>query len=117
MRRRDEVGCGLKFADVRGVVASTIGVDAVARRLGVSRNTARKYSRFAGVRIRPATARHVWSQRVTDADVEGAIRGPLSLRAAAAALGVTSPSLLARARYIGLPTDPAGRAALRGACS
>ncbi|UIN36924.1 hypothetical protein [Methylobacterium oryzae] len=105
--------------DVRRVVAATVGVGvgAVARWLGVSEFTAHKWARLAGVEIRavPPTARLPERQRMTDAAVAAAIQGPLSLRAAAAALGVTPPALQNRARYLGLPTSPAGRAALRGA--
>ncbi|WP_139239456.1 MULTISPECIES: hypothetical protein [unclassified Methylobacterium] len=105
--------------DVRRVVAATVGVGAVARRLGVSQYTAHRWARLAGVAIQavPPTARMPERQRVSDTDVAAAIRSPLSLRAAAAALGVTPPALQSRARYLGLPTDPAGRAALRGACA
>jgi hypothetical protein len=114
-----EVGSGVSVVDVRRVVASTVGVGEVAHSLGVSRNTAHRWARLAGVKIQalPPTARQSGRQRVSDADVDTAIRGPLSLRAAAAALGISSPSLLARARYLGLPTSPAGRATLRGTCA
>lgn len=114
-----EVGSGVTVPDVRRVVAATVGVGAVARRLGVSEYTAHRWARLAGVAIRalPPTTRLPDRQRVTDAAVTAAIQGPLSLRRAAAALGVTPPALQSRARYLGLPTDPAGRAALRGACA
>ncbi|GJE46999.1 hypothetical protein GOFOIKOB_0018 [Methylobacterium tardum] len=114
-----EVGSGVSVPDVRRVVAATVGVGAVARRLGVSQYTAHCWAQLAGVAIRavPPTARLPDRQRMTDADVAAAIQGPLSLRRAAAALGVTPPALQSRARYLGLPTDTAGRAALRGACA
>lgn len=116
MQLSREVGSGVSVPDVRRVVAGTVGVGAVARRLGVAPHTARRWAGIAGVSIVPhaPTTRMPSRQRVTDGAVAAAIRGPLSLRAAAAALGVTAPGLQARARYLGLPTDPAGRAG--GAC-
>ncbi len=119
MQMYRQVGSGVTVPDVRRVVAATVGVGAVARRLGVTHHTAHRWARIAGVEIRPwhPRTRRPERQRMSDAAVAAAIQGPLSLRAAAAALGVTSPALQNRARYLGLPTDPVGRAALRGACA
>ncbi|GJD65649.1 hypothetical protein [Methylobacterium frigidaeris] len=112
-----QVGSGVSVSDVRRVVSGTVGVAAVARRLGVAPHTAHRWAGLAGVATRPhlPTDRLPERQRVTDGAVAAAIRGPLSLRAAAAALGVIAPGLKARARYLGLPTDPVGRTALRRA--
>jgi hypothetical protein len=112
-----QVGSGVSVPDVRRVVSATVGVGAVARRLGVTNHTAHRWAGLAGVAIRPhlPTDRLPERQRMTDGAVAAAIRGPLSLRAAAAALGVTAPGLQSRARYLGLPTDPLGREALRRA--
>ncbi|QIJ77509.1 hypothetical protein CLZ_24725 [Methylobacterium sp. CLZ] len=113
MRAWGEVGSGVTAAQVCRVVASTVGVGAVARRLGVAECTAHQWAGLAGVSIvaRPRTARLPGRQLVSFAAVRDTMLGPLSLRAAAAALGVTAAGPQARARYLGLPTDPLEREA------
>lgn len=117
MRVWREVGSGVTAAQVRRVVASTVGVGAVARRLGVAECTAHRWAGLGDVSIvpRPRTERMPGRQLVSDAAVRDAMLGPLSLRAAAAALGGTAAGLQARARYLGLPTDALWREALRRA--
>jgi|GEM_PF-2053469 len=84
MRVWREVGSGVTAAQVRRVVASTVGVGAVARRLGVAECTAHRWAGLAGVSIvpRPRTERMPGRQLVSDAAVRDAMLGPLSLRAA-----------------------------------
>lgn len=51
--------------------------------------------------------------RASDAQVLAALLLPLSLEAAARTVGICGAALHVRARRLGLPTTPAGRAALR----
>lgn len=115
MDARRVIGLGVRVEQVSDVVAAHAGLEAVAMRLGVAPATARAWCRELGLTVRPAVKgeQSCPARRVTNAQIEAAIRSPLSLHRAAFELDVTAPALHTRARRIGLPTDQAGRAALR----
>lgn len=105
---------GITERQARDVLATVPGWECAARKLGVSVEVTRAWAERLGVEP-PAYCppRQPWRQTITDAQAREAILGPLSLGRAAHELGVSTAALHARARRLGLPTDPAGRAALR----
>jgi len=120
MDARRVIGLGVRADQASAVVAAHAGLEAIARRLGVSTATARVWRRELGLTVRPAPrgSSTYPQRRLTNAQVEAAIESSLSLHRAAFELDVTAAALHVRARRLGLPTDQAGRAALReGACA
>ncbi len=115
MDARRVIGLGVRADQVSAVVSEHAGLEAVARRLEVAPSTARVWCRELGLTVRPAVrgAQAYPTLRVTNAQVEAAILSPLSLHRAADEFDVTAVALHTRARRLGLPTDQAGRAALR----
>ena len=108
------MGMGVTARQVRQVAAAVEGMTALAHRLGVSHPTAQRWLQELGLQYRPAPRRTGQAnRRISDAQVRDAVLSDLSLHQAAFALGVSGAALHMRARRIGLPTDRAGREALR----
>ena len=108
MRFDRELGHGVLESQLRAVAARAHGLSDIAARLGVEPAQAREWLVSLGTGPRPPA-----HQVMTAQDVLAAILSTNSLHHYAHEAGVSPAALHTRARRTGLPTDPAGRAALR----
>ena len=107
-----DVGLGILAHQVRAVVEAYQGVGRVAARLGVEPHEARAMAALAGVEIRSSHGGGT-PPKVSKDQVRAAVLSEAPLAATARRLGITPAGLHLAARRLGLPTDPAGRAAYR----
>lgn len=98
----------IRDSRVREAAARCRSLDEIAASLGVTLDVAREW--LLALSAKPVSPYH---KVMTPVDVVEAILSPVSLHRAAHAAGVSPAALHTRARRMGLPTSPAGRAALR----
>lgn len=108
MQQIDQYERVIRDSRVRAAAARCKSLGEIAVNLGVTPDVAKEWLVGLGTREMPPYHKVMTAQAVMEA-----ILSPVSLHRAAHEAGVSPAALFMRAKRMGLPTDRAGRAALR----